>query len=109
MINDSFAPTIPERREIAHTRIRKKYKRILNYREYSEEEINEFEGMLREAVISGLEDKKVIQARLAWPEDSTYDLRALEKSGLTQEECFDLLTLGVRYPSEATGGDLGDV
>lgn len=109
MINDSFAPTIPERREIAHTRIRKKYKRILNYQDYSEEEINEFEGMLREAVISGLEDKKVIQARLAWPEDSTYDLRALEKSGLTQEECFDLLTLSVKYPSTATGGDLSDV
>lgn len=98
MINDSFAPTIPERRAIAHSKIRKKYKRILNRVEYSEEEINEFEGMLREAVISGLEDRRVIEARLAWPEDESYDLRALEKSGLTADEILDTLANTLKVP-----------
>lgn len=91
LINDSFAPTIEERREIAHKGIRRKYKRILNYVEYSPEEIDEFEGVLKAAVISGLEDKRVIEARLHWPEDKSYDLRALEKSGLSADEIIDTL------------------
>lgn len=90
-INDSFAPTIPERREIAQARIRKRYKRVLGYVDYSPAELEEFEGSLLSSVIAGIEEKRITQGRLNWPDDPGYDLRALEKSGLTSDEILDTL------------------
>lgn len=92
-IGDSFAPTVPERREIAQSRIRKKYAKVLRYVDYSDAELSEFEGSLLSAVLDGVEDKKMVLARLGWPTDPAYDLRALQKSGLSAEEILDTLNV----------------
>lgn len=90
-ISDSFAPTIEERREIAQIKIRKRYKRVLSYVDFTPEELEEFEGNLLDSVLAGIEEKRIVQGRLNWPEDHSYDLRALEKSGLNADEILDTL------------------
>lgn len=90
-ISDSFAPTISERREIAQAKIQRRYKRVLNYTDYTPDELEEFEGNLLSSVLAGLEEKHLVKQRLRWPEDSSFDLRALESTGLEAEEIIDLL------------------
>lgn len=91
MIGDSFAPTVPARRAIAHAGIRKKYKRILNRVSYTADELDEFEGMLREAVIDGMAERTYVLSRLVWPDDEGYDVRALDKSELDSGSLSELL------------------
>jgi len=60
-------PTISEKRKYIKQRLRKKYEKVLEYYNYSSQEIEEFEGFLRQAVISGLEAKRLTKMRLRWP------------------------------------------
>lgn len=99
VLNDSFAPTIPERRALVQERLRKRYKRVLQREEYTPAEIDEFEGMLRTAVLDGIEEKRIVIDRLEWPADPNYDLRALEKSDLEPESVSELLSLPYTKPN----------
>lgn len=74
--------SITERRAICHARLRRKFKKVLAYAEYAEEDLEEMGWLLRGAVESGMAEKEVVKAMLEWPEDPFYDRRAMEKSGI---------------------------
>lgn len=95
-IGASLVFSIPGRRQIAHDYLRRKYRRVLQRPDYTREEIDEFEGMLREAVISGLAEKRLILDRLAWPTDPAFDARYLEQSGVSEIALRALVSLPER-------------
>lgn len=81
-IGDTPVYAIDMRRAVAQGFLKRKYARVLKRPDYTPEEVAEFEGALRRAVILGLEEKRHVLERLAWPDDSQYDLRYLQKSGI---------------------------
>lgn len=88
MIGDTVAPTIRERREIAHQRIERKYRKFLNMPEH---DLSEYGPSLRAFLEQSLRTRDYIRERLAWPSDPFYDARALETSDL---ECDPYAVLG---------------
>ena len=93
LINDSPVYSITERRSIAHKGIRRKYKKQLAVFDYSPEEISEFGHALRTAILAAKQNKEIILARLAWPEDTTYDMRYLGHSGIDDPYALGLITV----------------
>lgn len=85
-IGDSYAMSISDRRKIAQAYIAKRYRKVLSRPDFSEDELSEFEGNLRAAVLGGLEEKRIVQDRLNWP-PLNYDARALESSGIDPYTC----------------------
>ncbi len=91
-INDVPVYSIDGRRRVAQAYIAKKYKSALSRPEYTREEIQEFEGRLRQAIMGDQEEKAYLRARLTWPEDPFYDLRYLQKSGIEDPYLTGLLS-----------------
>jgi 5-methylcytosine-specific restriction endonuclease McrA len=69
-IGDRYAP------------IFKRKRRIINIPPWSKAEIAEMGHTLRSSIEKGLHDQKLTLARLAWPDDPDYDLRAMQLSGI---------------------------
>lgn len=82
MIGAALVFSLDGRREIAHLGIRKKYAKFLKCPNYSDDEISEFEGMLKQSVLSAMAGKRDTLNRLAWPEEEDYDLKHLQQSGI---------------------------
>lgn len=91
LIGDSFAATIRDRRDIAQSRLCKKHRRVLSRYEYSEDELSDFGHLLRSSIVSGLEEKRQLESRLAWPHDPFYDARALETSDIPYAALSEVL------------------
>lgn len=81
-ISDQFAPSITGRRETAHAHIRRKHKKLLASERWTKRELRELGTSLRTYIQRSEHDRLVQEARLAWPEDHDYDLRAIQKSGI---------------------------
>lgn len=81
-ISDRYAPSITERRAIAHGRIRKRKSRVINMPVWTEDEIAKLGAGLRSTILKGVHDQKLTLARLAWPDEQDYDLRAMQLSGI---------------------------
>jgi len=94
LIGDTYATSITERRSIAKNGLRKKHWRKISSHEYSEEEIAEFGPGLRPTIIRAKQDRAAILVRLAFPDDSTYDLRYLGKSGIDDPYALGLIRSG---------------
>jgi hypothetical protein len=93
-IGDKHAPSITARRAIAKAGIRKKYKRKLNVHPYTDEEVAEFGPGLRPTILRAASEKQKILDRLAFPDDITYDIRYLGKSGIDDPYALGLLVAG---------------
>lgn len=93
-IGSRYAPSITARRAIAKAGIRKKYKRRLNIHEYSEEEIAEFGPGLRPTILRAASEKQKVLDRLSYPDDLTFDLRYLGRSGIDDPYAIGLLVAG---------------
>lgn len=91
LIGASYAPSITERRAIAKAKLRKKHWKKITAYEYSDEEIREFGPGLRPTIIRAKAEKEAILERLAFPEDMTFDLRYLGKSGIDDPYALGLL------------------
>lgn len=91
-ISDRYVMAVNERRKIAHNHIRKRASRLLKMPKWTPDEIAELGPTLRSSVERGVHDRRVAEARLAWPEDSTYDMRAMHKSGIENPYAIGLLT-----------------
>ena len=91
-ISDRVVFSIDNRRRIAQAYIARKFKKILAIPDYSAEEIQEFEGTLRQSVIESQNTKNWISARLRWPESSNYDLNHLQASGIDNPFLVGLLS-----------------
>ncbi len=82
VIGDRRVANITVRRSYAQQGIRRKYRRALRTLDWTNEQLNEFGPTLRSCAIKALEVKRITLGRLAWPWDVSYDLRALELSGI---------------------------
>lgn len=91
LLGDVCTETITERRAVAHLRLRRKYAKCLRVRDFTQQELAEFEGFLRDDVILSIEKKARVLAMLSWPDDPFYDLRALEQSGIDDPYAAGLL------------------
>jgi hypothetical protein len=83
---------ITERRAVAHGYIRRKYAKALQTRDWSAEELEEFEGMLRVSVEAAITKKKIIVSRLSWPHDPNYDWEAITSAGIDDPFSTGLLS-----------------
>ncbi|WP_123391354.1 HNH endonuclease [Nocardioides aurantiacus] len=81
-INDSWAVSVSERRKVAHASLRKKYRDLLTEKPWRQEDLDELGHALREHVIKGQHKREWVKARLAWPIDPEYDLRAFQRTGI---------------------------
>lgn len=81
-ISDAAVHSIDGRRAIAKKHLRKKYRRQLNYLTFDEVALEEFGPGLRPMMLAAAEERRLIEYRLAWPTDKTYDIRHLGKSGI---------------------------
>lgn len=59
--------TLSDRMNYVKKRLRERYKKILSIPYWSEEELAELDGRLRQSVEASLAQKRVIQYRLRWP------------------------------------------
>ena len=81
-INDHPSPSVAERRKVAHERLRKAKKKLLESPDWTDEEMAEFGPMLRNFVLKSAHDKATLHDRLEWPTDPLYDIRAFQRSGI---------------------------
>lgn len=91
-IGDRCGHRITERREEAHRHIRKKHRKKLELgKKWTKAELAELGPNLRTAVEKSLLQHEVLLARLAWPHDPGYDVRAFQKSGFEDPAAMELL------------------
>ena len=91
-INDRYIPAINDRRKQAQLYIARKNKKLLRMPDWTQEAINELGPTLRSAIERGVHDLKIIRARLGWPEEPDYDLRAMQMAGIENPYEIGLLT-----------------
>lgn len=96
-INDRYMPSITARRTEAHRYIERKYRKVLQIPKWTKEDLGALGKSLRSSVESGLNEQRLARARLAWPEDSDYDLRVMHLSGIENPYEIGLLD----YPRRA--------
>lgn len=102
MLSDTLTPSINQRRAVAHARARRKYARLLNMPEWDEEQLHGVEGSLREYILDEVSKRAEVRRMLEWPADTTYDTRALERSGIEDPYEAGLLELETAEFHEAT-------
>lgn len=96
-IGADFAPSITERRALAHAGIRRKYKATLRTHDFTEDELDDFEGALRIDIEGAMVAKQFVLERLAWP-PLDYDQRAIEHTGFNAYELGLLLPIDQASP-----------
>lgn len=96
LLGDTLTWSITERRAIAHARIRRKFASILRTQDFTPAELREYGRTLRTYLKDEMAKKAEVLRMLAWPEDPTYDARALQHSGIE-----DPWALGLILPDDA--------
>lgn len=92
LLGDAVEVNMTARRELAHKRLAKRYARYLAMpKQWTPTELRTLGPNLRSRVAAGLAKAEVAAARLAWPDDAGYDLRAFEKSGIPDPIALELL------------------
>lgn len=76
-IGDRYAPTVQERRSIAHSFLRRKYKAALRTVMYGPSDLAELGPNLRAFKAKMMATHEWVMARLEWPPDRFYDDRAM--------------------------------
>lgn len=95
-IQDKWAPTIEQRRMIAHEHITRKYSEYVG-RDVSPEELAEYGPNLRSMIEAAMAIGEIMDARLAWPPFESYDIQAIQRSGID-----DPFEAGLLAPIEET-------
>lgn len=90
-LSDTLTWSITERRAICHARLRRKYAKCLRSKDFTPAEMDEFGDGLRGYIEEEAEKKKAVLAMLAWPTDPSFDLRALERSGIDNPYAIGLI------------------
>lgn len=91
IISDRYAPSITARRAVAKAGIRRKHRRKLDVYEYTDKEIEEFGPGLKPTILRAASEKQRVLDRLSYPDDLTFDLRYLGKSGIDDPYAMGLL------------------
>lgn len=100
-IGDRYAPSITRRRRIAHDYVARKNRRVLNMPAWTPEDVQKLGPTLRSSVEKGIHERKLARARLSWPEDADYDLRAMQLSGIDNPYELGLITRTEEMAAEA--------
>lgn len=82
IIGDRGNANIDVRRRLARDGIRRRYRRRLETKVWTQAELDELGPGLRPHVENAVGIKREVLFRLGWPEDPAYDLRAMELSGI---------------------------
>lgn len=91
-IGDRCGYRIGERREESHRHIERRYRKLLESKKlWTPTEIAQLGPNLRSAVKTSLAKAEIVAARLAWPHDPNYDIRAMEKTGFDEMTAMELL------------------
>ena len=90
-ISDAFAISVTERRRIAHASIRKTHAGLLAVPDRKAWELKEYGHAMRTVITINIQKRIYVRARLAWPNDPHYDLRAFQKSGIERPEELGLI------------------
>lgn len=93
-IGDAYAPSITERRAIAQNGLRRKYFRLLQSFDYTDEELEEFGHAMKSSVLRARDEKTRLLRRLEFPGDDSYDLEYLALSGIENPCAFGLIKNG---------------
>jgi hypothetical protein len=93
-IGAKWAPTITERRRIAHRAMRVRYRKYLGRPALSAADIAELGPNLRSVIDAGLAIGEVVRDRLAWPPHPLYDLMAARRSEIDDPYGIGLLKPG---------------
>ena len=81
-IGDRHGFGVHERRGVAHDHLRRKHRRVLAAPDWTQADLDELGPGLRSSVEAAQGRKHAARARLAWPEDPFYDIRAWQQSGI---------------------------
>lgn len=95
-IADRYLPSITARRRQAQQHIAHKYAALLKMPEWTSEDIAAMGKTLRSTIERGVFDRDLTRARLAWPEDPDYDLRAMQISGIENPYQLGLIEIPAR-------------
>jgi 5-methylcytosine-specific restriction endonuclease McrA len=90
-ISDRVDPSVTGRRRLAHDSLRRSKRKLLEGIEWTDDELDDFGPTLRASLVQKRHLKQQVIARLAWPEDPDYDLRAWQKSGIADPGALGLL------------------
>lgn len=90
-IGSKWAPTITERRSVAHKFIRRKYRRHLAQDRFTQEDLDEMGRNLRSLIESGMQVGELTRKRLAWPPFEGYDIQAAQRSGIDDPYAIGLI------------------
>ena len=82
VLGDTLTSSITERRAICHARLRKRYSKVLKTVEYGPSDLAEFGPNLRAFIVSSMEKRATVMQMLRFPDDISFDMRALQKSGI---------------------------
>jgi hypothetical protein len=93
LLSDRYVPSITERRKLVHESIKSRKRRVLAMPDWTQEQLSELGRTLRSVVDRGMHEKRLVEARLAWPEDPDYDLRAMQLSGIENPYDIGLISL----------------
>lgn len=90
-INDKPEPSVAGRRKIAQDSLRKSKRLVLAGIDWTDEQLAEYGPTLRASLIRQRDLKNQVLARLSWPEDLDYDMRAWQKSGIPDPSALGLI------------------
>lgn len=92
-INDYPSPNVAKRRIRAQLSLERKNRRLLARPIKSPAELRGLGHAMRSVAIANNEKTERVRARLAWPLDPHYDLRAFQRSGIDDPESLGLCDL----------------
>ena len=81
-ISDYPDPSVTARRRVAQASIRRAKRSVLSAKVWTLDELSEMGRNLRTFIEQKARERESVLARLAWPEDVFYDLRAFQHSGI---------------------------
>ncbi|HKU31185.1 MAG TPA: hypothetical protein VJQ60_11915 [Arthrobacter sp.] len=91
LIGDAYAPSITERRAIAHNGLRRKYFKLLQSYDFTDEELEDFGHAMKSSVIRAGQEKQTLLRRLEFPGGIDYDIHYLSSSGIEDPYAFGLI------------------
>lgn len=91
MLNDSYAPSITERRLIVQGKLQKKYRKVLFSYEYTDDELEEFGPGLRPTIARARVEREAMWERVNFPSDPNFDIRYLNQSGIEDPYALGIL------------------
>lgn len=90
-INDFPSPSVTERRERAQASIRRTNAATLKAPTKTLAELRQMGPTLRSAAVKHNRKREWLLARLAWPDDPFYDLRAFQRTGIDDPVALGLI------------------